>query len=322
MKILVTGGAGFIGSHLVEALIDNGHEITILDDLSTGNLSFLEKIIKHRHCNFQHGSVLDRKLLQNAMEGCEAVFHLAAVLGVKNTVEDPLKVIEGNIDGTRNVLEIAYSKNIKVIFSSTSEVYGKNNHLPFNEESDRVLGSTTKHRWCYATAKALDEHMCFAYAEKGLPVTVVRYFNAYGPRATASQYGGVIPKFVTAALRNNPITIYGTGKQTRCFTYINDTVRGTILCLDPKHNGQVFNIGTDHQISINELAMKIKELSGSKSPLIHIPYETVYGKGYEDTPDRVPEISKSNDLLKYHPSISLVEGLKSTIQWYENNPLT
>ncbi|WP_100404812.1 NAD-dependent epimerase/dehydratase family protein [Bacillus solitudinis] len=317
MKILVTGGAGFIGSHLVEQLLKERHSVVTLDDLSTGKESHLKNILDHPLHTFIKGSALDRNLLNDLIENCDAVFHLAAVLGVKNTVENPLKVIEGNIDATRNVLELAWPHNTKVIFASTSEVYGKNESLPFDEESDRILGATTKHRWCYATAKALDEHLCMAYSEKGLPVTVLRYFNAYGPRATATQYGGVIPKFITAALKGEPITVYGSGEQSRCFTFIDDTVEGTLLSLDFKHNSQVFNIGYGQVISINQLAKKIKELTNSLSPIIHLSYEEAYGKGYEDTPNRIPNITKARKQLNFQPSINIEEGLKKTIQWYK-----
>ena len=317
MKILITGGAGFIGSHLVEQLLIQNHSVVSLDDLSNGSKSFLHSAIVHPNHTFVEGSVLDKKLLTQLIKECDVVFHLAAVLGVKNTVENPLKVIKGNIDGTRNVLEIAYSNKRKVIFTSTSEVYGKNNELPFHEDANRVLGATTTSRWCYASAKALDEHMCFAYAQLGLPVSVVRYFNTYGPRATSTQYGGVIPKFITAALKGEPLTIYGNGEQTRCFTFVEDTVKGTIACLNPKANNQVINIGISEEITINELAKKIKLLSASKSSIKYIPYSEALGKGYEDTLKRVPDISKARELLAFQPEVSLDEGLKRTISWYK-----
>jgi UDP-glucose 4-epimerase len=320
MKVLVTGGAGFIGSHLVESLLKIGYQVTTLDDLSTGKLAYLNSILHHRNHQFVQGSALDRSLLNELLENCDAVFHMAAVLGVKNTVDHPLKVIEGNIDATRNVLELAFPRKTKVIFASTSEVYGKNNVLPFNEDSSsRVLGTTNTHRWCYATAKALDEHLCFAYSEKGLPVTVVRFFNTYGPRQNGSQYGQVIPIFINAALKNDPIIIYGDGEQTRCFTYIEDTVRGTIACLDPKANNEVFNIGIDQVTSINELAKKIIDITNSKSIIKHTPYSSVYGKGYEDMQRRIPDISKAKRLLNYQPKVNLDVGLDRTILWYKNN---
>lgn len=315
MKVLVTGAAGFIGSHLVEHLLSQGHHVISLDNLSTGKLEYLSPFLTHPNHKFIHGSILDRSLLVDAMNECDAVIHLAAVLGVKNLIEDPLKVIEGNIDGTRNVLEFAYSKKIKVIFASTSEIYGKSRELPYNEESPRVLGATSKHRWSYSTAKALDEHLCFAYADKGLPVTIVRYFNAYGPKSQTSDYGMVIPKFIRQALENKPITVYGNGLQTRCFTFVEDTVIGTTLCLDPQWNEEVFNIGRNEEISIMDLAIKIKNLCQSKSDIILIPYEEVYGDKYEDTPNRVPDVSKSIKLLNFEPMVSIDDGLKRTIEW-------
>ncbi len=202
MKILVTGGAGFIGSHLVERLLTAGHSVWTLDDFSNGRPEFLAQLTNKRHTIIQ-GSVMDRGALKKLIDKVDVVYHLAAVLGVKNTVEDPVKVIEGSIDGTRNVLELAYPRYAKVIFTSTSEIYGKNNKLPFHEMSDRLYGAPSVHRWCYATAKSLDEHMCFAYAEKGLPVTVLRYFNAFGPRQTNSQYGGVVARFIKELLKAN-----------------------------------------------------------------------------------------------------------------------
>ncbi|WP_156290534.1 NAD-dependent epimerase/dehydratase family protein [Oceanobacillus salinisoli] len=317
MKILITGAAGFIGSHLVAQLLAKGHTIISLDNLSTGEKAYLEPSLSHVNHTFVYGSVLDRSLLIDLMDSCDAVIHLAAVLGVKNLVNNPLKVIEGNIDGTKNILEIAYAKRIKVVFASTSEVYGKNEKIPYTEDSDRILGPASKNRWCYATAKALDEHLCFAYAEKGLPVTIIRYFNAYGPRAQTSDYGMVIPKFIKQALKSQPITVYGDGTQTRSFTYIDDTVQGTILCLDNRWNGEVFNIGRPEEISINELAAKIKQICQSHSDIVHIPYEEVYGDKYEDTKQRVPDITKSEQLLQFNPSTSIDNGLKWTIEWYK-----
>lgn len=320
MKILVTGGAGFIGSHIVEWLLKQGHHVITLDDLSTGKRDYLDNLIHHPNHLFVQGSALDRSLLNELMENCDAVFHMAAVLGVNNTLDHPLKVIEGNIDATRNVLELAFPRKSKVIFASTSEVYGKNEQLPFSEDSsNRVLGLTNTHRWCYATAKALDEHLCFAYGDKGLPVTVVRYFNAYGPRQNGTQYGQVIPKFIKAALKNEPITIYGDGEQSRCFTFIEDTVKGTVACLDPKANQQVFNIGINQVTTINELALKIKSLSQSSSEITYIPYSEAYGQGYEDMQKRVPDIAKAKKILHYQPSVTLDDGLFRTIKWYRED---
>ncbi|CAH0345469.1 NAD-dependent epimerase/dehydratase family protein [Bacillus sp. CECT 9360] len=319
MKILVTGGAGFIGSHLVERLLQEGHQVLVLDDLSTGSRDFSNQVISNKNYTFIPGSVNHRKLVEVSMDGCDAVFHLAAMLGVKNTVENPLKVIEGNIDGTRNVLEVAYQKGIKVIFTSTSEVYGKNTVLPFKEDADRVLGATSTHRWCYATAKALDEHLCFAYKEKGLPVTVIRYFNTYGPRQTSSEYGGVVSRFIKAALNHQPIEVYGTGTQSRCFTFVGDAVSGTTATLSQKANGFIFNIGTDRTITIQELAEMIRRLAGSSSKIIRVPYEEAYGPGYEDMQARMPDLERAKFILGYEPKTGLEDGLRTTIEWYRQN---
>ncbi|GAB7055256.1 MULTISPECIES: NAD-dependent epimerase/dehydratase family protein [Paenibacillus] len=316
MNILVTGGAGFIGSHLVERLIAAGHRLWTLDDMSAGQSGFLDKAAESGQHTMVHGSVTDKDLLRELMRHCDTVFHLAAVLGVKNTVENPLKVIEGNIDGTRNVLELAHEKKMKVVFASTSEIYGKNDNLPFREDSDRVLGSPSIHRWCYATAKAIDEHLCFAYAEMGLPVAVVRYFNAYGPRQVSSQYGGVVPRFIKAALTNSPIKVYGDGKQTRCFTYVGDTVAGTIAAMDSKADGLAFNLGSANPISILDLAHKIRDLAGSSSPILFESYEKAYGVGYEDMRARIPDLTRSKRILRYEPTVTLDEGLRLTIDWY------
>lgn len=316
MKILVTGGAGFIGSHLVERLLREQHEVWALDDLSTGKHAFVSPMQAHPNMHFVQGSVLDEKILRELVRKVDAIYHLAAVLGVKNTVENPLKVINGNIDGTKLVLEAAFPERKKVIFASTSEVYGKNTAIPFQEDDDRILGSTATHRWCYSTAKALDEHLCLAYASMGLPVTILRYFNTYGPRATSSAYGGVIPRFVTAALKNEPLYVYGTGEQTRCFTFIDDTVEGTFRALQPQANGLVINIGNDKPISIRETAKLVVELAQSSSPIITRSYEEAYGPGYEDMQRRQPSLQRALEVLDYRPQVSLVEGLKKTIDWY------
>jgi UDP-glucose 4-epimerase len=321
MNILVTGGAGFIGSHLVERLIELGHHVCTLDDMSNGRSEFLDQAGKSNRHSMVHGSVTDKDLLGKLMERCDLVFHLAAVLGVKNTVENPIKVIEGNIDGTRNILELAHQRHIKVVFASTSEIYGKNSNLPFKEDSDRVLGAPSIHRWCYATAKAIDEHLCFAYAEKGLPVTIVRYFNAYGPRQTSSQYGGVVPRFIKAALNGVPLEVHGDGTQTRCFTFIQDMIAGTVAAMDPKANGLAFNIGSEYPINIHDLAKKIRDLSDSSSPIHLVAYEKAYGNGYEDMPARIPDLTRSKHILQYKQSVTLDEGLLITIDWYKQQQL-
>ncbi len=318
MNILVTGGAGFIGSHLVERLLEKGHCVWTLDELSTGRTEYLNFAMKDPRHTFVHGSVTDRNTLKQLIAKVDVVYHLAAVLGVKNTVDNPLKVIEGNIDGTRNVLELAYPQQAKVIFASTSEIYGKNDKLPFHEMSDRVYGSPSVNRWCYATAKSLDEHMCFAYSDKGLPVTVLRYFNAYGPRQTNSQYGGVVARFIRAALTEQSLEVYGNGEQSRCFTFIDDTVVGSLSAIMPEANGLAFNIGSNYRITIAQLAQLIIRLSGSNSQIELKSYEEAYGPGYEDLPARTPDLSRSQSILGYMPSVSLEEGLLRTIGWYRN----
>jgi UDP-glucose 4-epimerase len=318
LKIVITGGAGFIGSHLAERLLEAGHTVWTLDDFSNGRPEFLSMSNANKRHTVIQGSVMDRGTLKKLIDKADVVYHLAAVLGVKNTVDDPVKVIEGNIDGTRNVLELAYPRHVKVVFSSTSEIYGKNDKLPFHETSGRVYGSPSVHRWCYATAKSLDEHMCFGYADKGLPVTVLRYFNAYGPRQTNSQYGGVVARFIKAALRGEPLEIYGDGSQKRCFTYIDDTVAGTMAALRKEANGLAFNIGSNRPITIRELAQLIIKLSKSDSTLLSKSYFEAYGPGYEDMPDRQPDLSRSEAILGYKPSVTLEEGLSQTIEWYRN----
>ncbi|MFF2479864.1 NAD-dependent epimerase/dehydratase family protein [Paenibacillus sp. NPDC058071] len=318
MKIVVTGGAGFIGSHLVDRLLGAGHTVWSIDDFSNGKREFLAQHASNNRHTLIEGSVTDRGLMKNWIDKADVIFHLAAVLGVKNTVEDPLKVIEGNIDGTRNVLELAYPRQAKVIFASTSEIYGKNSELPFHELSGRFYGAPSVHRWCYATAKSLDEHMCFAYAKKGLPVTVLRYFNAYGPRQTNSQYGGVIARFIKAALNGEPLEVYGDGTQSRCFTYVDDSVSGTVAALSPNANDQAFNIGTNRSITIRELAQLIVSSADSASPIISKTYDEAYGPGYEDMPAREPDLTRAGAVLSYQPSVLLEDGIRKTIEWYRN----
>lgn len=316
MDILVTGGAGFIGSNLVKKLLSMNHRVWSLDNLSTGSLTFLNEVLHHPNHRFIEGTVLNRDLMKTLIQQTDVVFHLSAVLGVKNTVENPLKVIEGNIDGTRNVLELAYEMGRKVIFASTSEVYGKNRDLPFREDSDRVYGSTSIHRWCYATAKSLDEHMCLGYAQKGLPVTILRYFNAYGPGQTNSQYGMVVPRFIMAALEGRPLEVYGDGSQSRCFTFIDDTVQGTVQALSSKADGLIFNIGSEQSITIKQLAELVIRMTGSPSEILIKPYDEAYGPGYEDMPARKPDLTRSKGILGYDPQVGIDLGLERTIEWY------
>ena len=320
-KILITGGAGFIGSHLTDYLLERGYQVTVIDNLSNGSAEYLQDALNNPRFSYYEGTVLDQVLMEKLIKKSDIVYHLAAVLGVKNTVDDPLKVIEGNIDGTRVVLEIAYEYNKKVIFASTSEIYGKNPELPYTEESTRILGDPSIHRWCYATAKALDEHMCFAYAKKGLPVTVVRFFNAFGPRQDHSAYGGVIPIFIKKALMNEKLPIHGDGNQLRCFGFIEDIVKGLEAAMHENANNQAFNLGATEKITILELAKKIITLTGSRSEHEFVPYEIAYGEGFEDIPARLPSLDKANKILGYESKTSLDEGLIKTIKWYETKLL-
>lgn len=315
-KVLVTGGAGFIGSHLVEKLLAQGHEVWTIDDLSTGKISSLKDVMDHSAHHFIEGNVLDKGLLEEVIPKVDVIYHLAAVLGVKNCVESPLKVIQSNVEGTKNVLEAAAPLGKKVIFASTSEVYGKNKKLPFRETDDRVYGSTHIHRWCYATSKALDEHLCLAYAKQGLPVTILRYFNTYGPRAASSPYGGVIPRFIAAALKGEPIEVHGTGQQTRCFTYVSDAVEATYRAMDKKSDGLIINVGSTQLVSIETLAHLVKELTGSSSEIVYIPYEQVYGSGFEDMVKRQPDIRRMKEVLDFKPKIHIKAGLFKTIHWF------
>ncbi len=248
------------------------------------------------------------------------VYHLAAAVGVKYIVDDPLQGILTNVKGTEIVLEHSFKYWKRVVFASTSEIYGKSEKVPFEEDSERILGSTKVDRWSYSTAKALDEHLCFAYSAKGLPVSIVRYFNSYGPRIDERGYGSVVANFISQAMRNEPITVHGDGKQTRCFTYIEDTIRGTLLVGEKEEAlGNAFNIGNNTETTIWRLAEMIVELTGSRSELTLVPYEDAYGSSYEDTRRRIPMIEKANNLLGFTPAVELSEGLKKTIEWAKEN---
>lgn len=316
-KILITGGAGFIGSHLADYLLERGYAVSVIDNLSNGTTNYLIDAFKQPNFHYYRGTVLNRTLMEELVREHDVIYHLAAVLGVKNTVDDPLKVIEGNIDGTRVILELAYQYGKKVIFASTSEIYGKNTELPYTEHSSRVLGDPSIHRWCYATAKALDEHMCFGYAKKGLRVTVVRFFNAYGPRQDYSDYGGVIPIFIKKALLNQTLPIHSDGQQLRCFGYIGDIVKGLEAAMQEEANNEAFNLGATEKTTILQLAKKIITLTGSQAGYEFVPYEKVYGEGFEDIPTRLPSLNKAYNILGYEPKISLEQGLNKTIRWYE-----
>lgn len=323
MRVLVTGGAGFIGSHLVDALMAQGHEVTVLDNLSVGKVANIAHHLGSERFRFVNDSILNVVTLERLVRRADLIFHLAAVVGVKYVVEDPLNAIIVNVRGTENVLELAYRYWVRTVIASSSEVYGKSAAVPLQEDGDRLLGPTTVPRWSYADAKAIDEYFALAYARKGLPVTVVRYFNAYGPRLDPRGYGSVIARFFTQALRGEPLTVYEDGQQTRCFTYVADTVRGTILAgTVPEAAGGIFNIGSDQEITIAELARRILALTGSRSEIVHVPYTSAYGPDFEETRRRVPDVRRAREILGFEAEVSLEEGLRRTLEWFRNGTRT
>ena len=319
-RVLVTGGAGFIGSHLVDALIDRGAVVTVLDDLSTGS----ERNLRHRKdgpgLRLVRGTVLDNELVDQLVGESRLVFHLAAAVGVRHIVERPLESLLTNVRGTENVLAAADRAGARVLLASTSEIYGRSTAIPFREDGERVLGPTWVHRWSYSTSKAIDEHLAFAYADRGLAISVVRYFNAYGPRIDESGYGSVIARFAVQALRGEPITVHGDGLQTRCFTYAADAVRGTILAATADAAlGRVFNLGRQREVSIAELAARVRDELGSSSAIELVPYESYYPKGFQDTRRRVPDVTQAREVLGFEATIDLEEGLARTLEWCRAN---
>ena len=318
MKCLITGGSGFIGSHLSEKLLGTGNEVVVIDDLSTGRFENIAPLEKNKNFKCYIDTVMNEALMEKLVEGCDCIYHLAAAVGVRLIIEDPVRTIETNILGTDVVLRLASRYRRKLLVTSTSEIYGKNENAPFKEDDDRILGSTTKSRWSYSSSKAIDEFLCLAYyKEKKLPVTIVRLFNTVGPRQTG-QYGMVIPRFVQQVLANKPITVYGDGKQSRSFAHVKDVVSGiTELINRPEAVGEVFNIGSCEEVSINELAGRIIKLAGSSCKIVHIPYEQAYETGFEDMRRRVPDTSKVNKLIGYEPTYSLDEILKEVISYFK-----
>ncbi len=315
MHALVTGGAGFIGSHLCDALINKGHSVTCLDIAATEKI---EHLLDSPQFELVKGDVTDKSLVRELVAEADIVFHMAAVVGLDNVLSSRLRSIQVNVGGTQAVLEAAFEFGRKVIFSSTSEVYGRNPNVPWSEDDDIVLGATHICRWSYAVSKALGEHLCFGYGEQGLPFVIVRYFNVYGPRLDAAGSGRVVSVFVGQVLRGEPITVIGDGRQTRCFTYIDDAIRATIAAAEiPEAEGQVFNIGSDRETTILELAHIIREVSGRTDlPIVHVPKETRYGRQYEDIPRRVPDITKMRQILGVEPQVDLREGLRRTFEWF------
>jgi UDP-glucose 4-epimerase len=317
MRVLITGGAGFVGSHLTEALLERGDEVFILDNLSTGSIENVVHLKGHPRFHYTIDTVSNEPVLAELIDRCDIVVHLAAAVGVKLIVEQPVHTIETNVHGTEVVLKHANKKKKLVLIASTSEVYGKSTNVPFREDADLVLGPTAKHRWAYACSKMIDEFLALAYwKEKKLPVIVVRLFNTVGPRQTG-QYGMVIPNFVRQALAGQPITVFGDGTQSRSFTYVGDVVKAMVALIDePRAIGQVFNIGNGKEISIRDLAEKVKTLTGSNSEIVLVPYEKAYEAGFEDMPRRVPDIGRIQALVGYAPTVELDETLNRVIEHF------
>jgi UDP-glucose 4-epimerase len=318
VRALITGGAGFIGSHLAEALLDEGHEATIIDDLSTGSIENITHLKARRGFRYTIDTITNEPLLAELIDQSDLVFHLAAAVGVKLIVEQPVHTIETNVRGTEVVLKHANKKKKLVVIASTSEVYGKSAAVPFSEDADLVLGPTPKHRWAYACSKAIDEFLALAYwKERKLPVVIVRFFNTVGPRQTG-QYGMVVPTFVRQALAGQPLTVFGDGTQSRSFTYVGDVVWALQrLVAEPRAVGEVFNIGNGEEITIRALAEKVKSLTGSSSEIVTVPYDRAYEAGFEDMPRRVPDIRKIQGLIGYQPQVKLDEILRRIVDHFQ-----
>jgi len=316
MRVLITGGAGFIGSHLADALLAEGHQVMVIDDLSTGSFDNIAHLKGRAGFRYTIDTVMNEPVLAELVDQCDVVYHLAAAVGVRLIVESPVRTLETNVHGTEVVLKAAAKKQRTVVVASTSEVYGKSDAVPFREDGDIALGPTIKHRWAYACSKALDEFLALAYwKEKRLPVIIVRFFNTVGPRQTG-RYGMVVPNFVRQALAGEPITVFGDGTQTRCFTYVGDVVGAlTAIVTREEAYGSVYNIGNTEEISILGLAERVKVLTKSASPIITVPYDQAYESGFEDMPRRVPDLAKVRALIGYEPRVSLDETLRLVIEY-------
>ena len=316
MRVLITGGAGFIGSHLTDAFLAQGEEVTILDVASDAKV---RQNLDNPRFRYVRDSVLNREILEGLCAWSDVVYHFAAVVGVEHYVGDPYQVLNVNVNGTQTVLNAAFKVRRKVIFSSSSEVYGRSPDTPFREDGDRVLGSTRIDRWCYSTSKAVGEHFCFAYHKMGLPVVVLRFFNVYGPRLDRMDVGRVISIFMGQLLRGEPLTVIGNGEQTRCFTYVDDAVRAiTAAGVVKDAVGEVINIGSEHEVSIRHLAELMIRLSDSPSEIKFVPQESIYGKSYEDIPRRLPVVLLMKEILRVIPQVSLEEGMRRTLEWFRN----
>jgi UDP-glucose 4-epimerase len=321
LRVLITGGAGFIGSHLADAYLERGDEVLVIDDLSTGTIENIRHLKNNPRFHYTIDSVHNQPVTAELVDQCDVVVHLAAAVGVKLIVESPVRTIETNVRGTEVVLALANKKKKRVMIASTSEVYGLSADVPFREDGNLVMGATTKGRWSYACSKAIDEFLALAYwREKKLPTTIVRLFNTVGPRQTG-RYGMVIPTFVKQALAGRPITVYGNGKQTRCFGFVGDVVGALIKLMDRSDSvGQVYNIGSNEEISIFQLAEKVKELTNSNSEIVFMPYDEAYEEGFEDMPRRVPDITKINQLVGFRPEMTLEGILQSVISFQSGRP--
>jgi UDP-glucose 4-epimerase len=320
-RALITGGCGFIGSHLSELLLEQGHNVTVVDDLSTGRFENIAHLVNRPGFQFAIANITNEMVMDRLVNECDLVYHLAAAVGVDLIVRDPVKVIESNIKGCEAILRIAARYRKKVLLASTSEIYGKSEDIPFREDSDSVLGPTIKSRWSYACSKAMDEFLALAYAKQAaLPVVIMRLFNTVGPRQTG-RYGMVVPRFVQQALRNEPLSVFGDGQQTRCFTYVGDAVHAmTGLADEPRALGQVYNIGSSQEVSIEYLAKLTIRLCNSNSPVIFVPYDQAYEVGFEDMRRRVPDTTKISSLISWRPLVDLEGILRKVITYYREQP--
>jgi nucleoside-diphosphate-sugar epimerase len=317
MKVLITGGTGFLGSHLAEAFLERGDEVLVMDTAGTAKI---EHLMGNPRLAYHNASLLNPDVIDRLMRGVELVYHMGAVVGVEHYVTDPFKVLNVNVNGTQNVLAAAMHYGARVVFCSTSEVYGRNPKVPYKEYDDRVLGSTSIDRWCYSTSKAVGEHFCFAYYKKGLPVTIVRYFNVYGPRLDAIDLGRVVTIFMGQVLRGEAVTVVGDGSQTRCFTYVTDAIRATVQAgLKGEAIGGIFNIGSAEEISILDFARTMIEVAHSPSGVRFVTQQSVYGNSYEDVQRRVPDNTRMKEILGVTPEVTLRDGLRQTIEWFRKD---